>query len=633
MAEYLGTTKGDGLIGGLFSDTIEGLGGDDLLVGLNGDDLLDGGSGKDVLVGGIGDDVMFGGGGSDKIVMTAGDDSVFGGNGNDVFFANGFAGDWSIINDSNGIDTLNLYGGITGARIDLTPGAVSEVDGRFIEIAGLSDSERPLDLVLVQDRSGSFSDDLTTIAGLLPDLVSSATGLASNVRLGLASFIDKPTSPFGASGDHEYQTELALTSDTAAWSTAVTGLTAFGGSDLPESQMTALLQVALRTSEVGWNPDALKVLVLTTDAAPHFAGDNPTVPNDGNDVTDGPGDDGTGEDYPTIEQVKDALLAAGIVPVFAVTSGVTADYQALVDAFGFGAVVPLSSDSSDIIAAFEDGINSAANTVIENAVGTMQADHILGNDAANNLKGLGGNDTILGGAGNDTLNGHKGDDLLAGGNGRDLVIMGDGNDVFLDNGQGGKSGQDTVKGGAGNDSINGGAGNDLFLGDNGNDSIKGGLGNDRLLGGNQNDTLFGNGGNDTITGGNGQDRAFLGSGNDVFVDNAQASPSGNDFVDGGAGNDTINAGGGDDTLTGGADADTFVFAPNIDDDTVTDYAVGVDSLHFSTTLWGGALDQTRLDALAAPVAGDLVFNFDNGDSLTLDGIGSTAGLLGDILLL
>ncbi|WP_069299698.1 M10 family metallopeptidase C-terminal domain-containing protein [Neptunicoccus sediminis] len=440
MADFIGTEEDDGLVGGLFSDMIVGMEGNDLLAGLNGDDTLDAGAGDDVLIGGIGDDVMFGGSGNDKIVMTAGDDQVFGGGGNDKYFVNGYAGDWSLITDTSGIDTLNFAGGITGADIDLSPGALSYVDDRVIEISGLKDSERPLELVLLQDLSGSFSNDLVTVNGLVDDLITSVSGLADDVRLGLTSFIDKPLSPFGSFGDHEYKTELGLTSDTDVWKTAVTGLSTGSGNDGPESQMTGLLQVALRTAEVGWSSSSLKVVVLTTDARPHFAGDNPDTANNGDTVLDGPGGDGTGEDYPSVEMVKAALLDAGIIPVFAVTSDVTADYQALVDAFGFGTVVPLSSDSSDIIAAFEDGISGAADSLIENAIGTAHRDDIFGNSADNMIKGKAGNDKIRGAGGDDYLKGNKGKDKLDGGKGHDML-----------------------DGGADKDKLTGGAGADTFV--------------------------------------------------------------------------------------------------------------------------------------------------------------------------
>lgn len=443
MNEVLGEDLVDDVLAGsLFNDSIKGFGGNDVVFGNNGDDFIDGGDGKDVLSGGIGDDTILGGDGNDTIELSAGDDNAFGGTGSDIYVVNGYAGDYVVINDTGGNqDKLDFSGGITSAVIDLRPGSLSYVDDRIIELTGLSEqSDRPLELVLLQDLSGSFSDDLATITGLTDDLIASLSGLATDVQLGLASFIDKPTSPFGDSDDHEYQTQLALTSNFDAWKAAVEGLSLGSGNDFPEAQLTGLMQVALRAAEVGWSSDALKVVVLTTDAAPHMAGDNPDgVPNNGDDVTDGPGNDGTGEDYPTIAQVKDALISGGIIPIFAVTSGVMQDYQDIVDELGFGTVVQLSSDSSDIIDAIELGVTNAAETLIENVLGTKYDDEITGNRADNMIRGKGGDDMILGdkgkdeligGHGNDTIKGQGGKDLLIGGNGKDVLVGGSKADTF-----------------------------------------------------------------------------------------------------------------------------------------------------------------------------------------------------------
>lgn len=432
----------DGLVGSLHSDDIQGLGGNDFLAGLIGDDVLNGGAGADVIVGGIGDDTMLGGDGNDKITATAGDDVVFGGRGSDTYFVNGFAGDWVTITDTQGkADWLNFAGGLTRAVIDLNPGALSFVDDRTIELTGVTkDSERPLELVLLEDLSGSFSDDVTTVRGLADDLIASVSGLATTVRLGLASFIDKPTGSFGSSGDHEYKSQLGLTTDYTAWKTALDGLTIGSGGDGPEAQMSGLMQAALRGAELGWSSDATKVIVLATDAVPHWAGDFPSVPaNDGDAVTDGPGNDGTGEDYPSLEQVRDALLKTGIVPVFAVTAFNIDAYKAIVADLGVGSVVELSSDSSDIINAIESGISKATETVIENVKGTNFADKIVGNAVGNEIRGKGGNDTIfgrkggdllLGGLGRDRLDGDRGNDELWGGLGKDKLIGDAGNDTF-----------------------------------------------------------------------------------------------------------------------------------------------------------------------------------------------------------
>ncbi len=259
-------------------------------------------------------------------------------------------------------------------------------------------------------------------------------------------------------------------------------------------------------------------------------------------------------------------------------------------------------------------------------------DSLTGDNGNDSLTGENGNDLILGGAGFDTLRGGEGNDTVNGGYGRDLVYMGGGNDLFIDNDQGGVYGQDTVYANGGNDTVGGGNGNDVFYGQAGSDRLLGRLGNDQLFGGNQNDTMEGGDGADTLNGGYGRDRAFLGNGNDRWFDNAQ-SQFGEDFVQGGNGNDWIQAGGGNDTLAGGAGADTFVLLSAIDDDVITDYTVGTDALDITTSLWNGALTQGRLDALTHVTGGNLVFTFDNGDTLTLNGVTSTAGLLGDVDLI
>ena len=59
----------------------------------------------------------------------------------------------------------------------------------------------------------------------------------------------------------------------------------------------------------------------------------------------------------------------------------------------------------------------------------------------------------------------------------------------------------------------------------------------------------------------------------------------NDTLSGGAGNDKLSGNGGNDTLTGGAGADNFVFKPSFGNDTITDYAPGIDSLTFDPTIF------------------------------------------------
>ncbi len=227
-----------------------------------------------------------------------------------------------------------------------------------------------LDLFLLEDLSGSFGDDLNVIKTLVPNLVTSITGIVSDTFFGVGSYVDKPISPFGFSGDYVYRTDLALTADTGLLQTTVNGLTIRNGGDFPESQLEALLQTAVRaTGEVGFRNDAFKVVVLSTDATYHKAGDFASrPPNDGDAILDG-SPEGTGEDYPSIAQVKNALQAANIIPIFAVTTNVISTYEDLVAQLGFGSVVQLSSNSSNLVTAITSGLSDVFRDITLNVEG------------------------------------------------------------------------------------------------------------------------------------------------------------------------------------------------------------------------------------------------------------------------
>ncbi|WP_449394898.1 cadherin domain-containing protein [Devosia riboflavina] len=118
------------------------------------------------------------------------------------------------------------------------------------------------------------------------------------------------------------------------------------------------------------------------------------------------------------------------------------------------------------------------------------------------------------------------------------------------------------------------AGQDTILaGDNNNETLTGSTGND---------LLFGNGGNDTLNGG---------SGNDLLV-----GGSGNDILTGGDGDDILLGGVGNDTLTGGAGADIFVFSETggANQDTITDFVVGEDTIDLSALLDASQINENNV---------------------------------------
>ncbi|SLN39452.1 Bifunctional hemolysin/adenylate cyclase precursor [Roseovarius litorisediminis] len=282
--------------------------------------------------------------------------------------------------------------------------------------------------------------------------------------------------------------------------------------------------------------------------------------------------------------------------------------------------------------------------------GVSGSDSVFGNAGNDTILGGGGNDKFFGGIGadlifgglgddkifgneqSDRLHGGEGNDTVIGGNGRDFVSLGSGADIFFDNAQSGYFGSDTVFANAGDDTIQGGNGDNQFHGGQGNDLIVGRQGNDLIRGGAQSDVIYGGGGNDTIYGDNGLDLIFMGDGNDIFWDNAQTGFYGKDTVTGGAGNDTFFAGGGDDVYTGSAGADTFAFNVGLGQDTITDFEVGADILQFDNALWSGNLTAAQVvSSFATAAGGNVVFDF-GLDTLTLEGLLTTAGLADDLAI-
>ena len=271
-----------------------------------------------------------------------------------------------------------------------------------------------------------------------------------------------------------------------------------------------------------------------------------------------------------------------------------------------------------------------------------------GNSLNNTITGNGVKNILNGGDGVDTLNGGGGNDILNGGNGVDTLNGGSGND--------------TLNGGAGNDTLIGGFGNDTYVVDSTLDVVTelDSVGTDTIqssvtftiaanvenltltgtlvingTGNSLNNTITGNGvknilnggdGVDTLNGGNGNDILNGGDGNDIL--------NGGDGVDtlkGGGGNDTLKGGGGNDTLTGGGGVDIFVFDKLIGRDTLTDFNLSLDEIHFDgsifTSLSSGITEENFVKAASASEADDyLIYNTSN-NYLYYDADGSGGGAM------
>jgi Ca2+-binding RTX toxin-like protein len=232
-----------------------------------------------------------------------------------------------------------------------------------------------------------------------------------------------------------------------------------------------------------------------------------------------------------------------------------------------------------------DGFDNVHND-IEIVVGSVNGDHLIGDDSPQTLYGSSGNDVLIGGGGDDwldaglypgygnTLNGGAGHDTLLAPTHNDSIIS-DADDVVVIAGVwqiNGTSGDDVITVGpaSGDPStveviVNGKhftlpksalvnvinyatPGQDSILPINlpGGFYIDTGSGNDSVtidqaidlpatvLGGGGNDSLVGGSGNDSLNGGTGNDVLFGGDGNDILIADSAA-----DSLNGGAGDDTL----------------------------------------------------------------------------------------------
>jgi cell division septation protein DedD len=220
----------------------------------------------------------------------------------------------------------------------------------------------PLDVVILQDNTGSFADDYDQMRGLQLKLMTDALAAEHpGTRFALIPFRDKPVGTLGEPFDfcHRYDLPLADVS-LEELDAAYANLWSNGGKDPAENQFGAII-AALESKQVGWggaDSIATKLIVLSTDAWPHFADDGLNAYG----LTDNSGHLDEDEDaqcsgqyYPSPEQVQAAIANAGAYTAFLVFDGNYAGGQVVNSWMWFNNYIgqsedfiePLANDSSN----------------------------------------------------------------------------------------------------------------------------------------------------------------------------------------------------------------------------------------------------------------------------------------------
>uniref|UniRef100_A0A8C2RH93 Integrin beta n=1 Tax=Capra hircus TaxID=9925 RepID=A0A8C2RH93_CAPHI len=259
-------------------------------------------------------------------------------------------------------------------RVTLRPGEPQQLRVRFLR-------GYPVDLYYLMDLSYSMKDDLERVRQLGHALLVRLQEVTDSVRIGFGSFVDKTVLPFvstvpsklrhpcpsrleSCQSPFSFHHVLSLTGDAKAFEREV------GRQNVHSLPPTPLQK------QIGWR-NVSRLLVFTSDDTFHTAGDGKLggifMPSDGHCHLDSNGlySRSPEFDYPSVGQVAQALSAANIQPIFAVTSATLPVYRELSKLIPKSAVGELSEDSSNVVQLIMDAYNSLSSTV------TLEHDSLL----------------------------------------------------------------------------------------------------------------------------------------------------------------------------------------------------------------------------------------------------------------
>ena len=147
---------------------------------------------------------------------------------------------------------------------------------------------------------------------------------------------------------------MSLDTTTSDFAREVKRAKVSGNLDAPEGGFDAIMQAVVCKNEIGWRDKARKLLVFSTDAGFHYAGDGKlggiVTPNDGKcHMEDNMYTHSTLLDYPSVSQINKVVRENSVNLIFAITESELNIYQQLSSAVEGSSVGKLSDDSSNVV--------------------------------------------------------------------------------------------------------------------------------------------------------------------------------------------------------------------------------------------------------------------------------------------
>ncbi|XP_058126874.1 integrin beta-PS isoform X1 [Anopheles ziemanni] len=273
-----------------------------------------------------------------------------------------------------------------GSIVQISPQSVS-LKLRLNEVYRLNVNyaqaeDYPVDLYYLMDLSKSMEDDKTILSTLGAHLASEMRKITNNFKLGFGSFVDKVLMPYvstvpkklehpceGCNAPYGYLHHMSLSSDSNLFTQEVQRANVSGNLDAPEGGFDAIMQAIVCREQIGWREKARRLLLFSTDAGFHYAGDGKLggviTPNDGDCHLDHNGryTHSTTQDYPSISQINLKVKQNAINVIFAVTQEELSVYEKLSRLVEGSSAAKLSNDSSNIVDLVRDQYDKISSSV------------------------------------------------------------------------------------------------------------------------------------------------------------------------------------------------------------------------------------------------------------------------------
>ncbi|XP_023220339.1 integrin beta-PS-like [Centruroides sculpturatus] len=236
----------------------------------------------------------------------------------------------------------------------------------------------PVDLYYLMDLSYSMKDDKEKLVNLGDKLAREMKTITKKFQLGFGAFVEKVTLPFvniipnqkiDYAFPYGFRNYLPLSRNTGRFKTEVQNSQISGNYDAPEGGLDALVQAVSCKDKIKWGENSTKLLVFSTDAGYHFAGDGKLAgivkPNDGNCHLDDRGNytESLTQDYPSVSQIRNLLRDNKINVIFAVTRDQNDVYEDLARELESATVGVLEDDSSNVVQLIRDQYDKIRSSV------------------------------------------------------------------------------------------------------------------------------------------------------------------------------------------------------------------------------------------------------------------------------